>query len=42
MLFFNTLFSFLAAIALASGVLASVTPVRRGGGGGGGGGMNVT
>ena len=36
MLFFNTLFSFLAAIAFASGVMASVTPVRRGGGGDGG------
>ena len=36
MLFFNTLFSFLAAIALASGVMASVTPVRRGGDGDGG------
>ena len=32
MLFSNTLVSFVAAIALASSVTASVTPVRRGGG----------
>ena len=32
MLFSNTLFSFVAAIALASSITASVTPVRRGGG----------
>jgi hypothetical protein len=32
MLFSNTLVSFIAAIAMASSVTASVTPVRRGGG----------
>ena len=36
MMFYNTLFSFVAAIALASGVTAAVMP--RGGGGGGEGG----
>jgi hypothetical protein len=35
MMFSNTLVSFIAAIALASSVTASVAPVRRGGGGGG-------
>ena len=42
MLFFNILFSFLAAIAFASGVMASVTPVRRGDGGDGGDGGQPT
>jgi hypothetical protein len=32
MMFSNTLVSFVAAIALASSVTASITPVRRGGG----------